>query len=919
MYNKYIKYYNKVGGIGPGLKYLLLDLDESYILETNDPFHHPSSELDDFNSQKNIYYKLNSIDFHNKYITDFYNKYNKNKYVKYFTRDELNVRKCILNNNKIKSPYLTTYIASQELPIPEKNRQFIYIMDPDGTFYLTLKEKFVIDGKNYQINHTSMSRGSKVSSAGWITINELFEITEIANMSGHYKSKEQSVYNALDSLNDKEINLIPINLKYKLSIKEPDPPKLSADVWYRAKYNYSEYTSPNIDYIKYKITSKFYDNQLLGDYVISGSILYKTPGQYTDTSDVDSVFIFQTRKDLEKCINDNRGRLHKLFGLEILEQEEFTSEELDYFIENNIEIIRLSGKILGRKVTIKLFSYDKYDLNNFSYCRTFIKYKNKRIFERHSIYDNKLVNIMLMNKVISPSLTVILDKNYYKTETTIVPGLITDLLMTCELQYSLGAYWYKFKELMEKRFIELFIFEKSKCTHNLIDDNIPQYLVRYEKFRLNAEYLEKINSYISNLYTKYKNNYCIPTSNYILETDSTLWKIDTNNKKYSNKVFKLGEYKRTIKYNIADITSFFAKNKFEEIGNSINKKYSSNPNIGYFKDKMGNRNFYKIKRKEFESVYHEYIGYNKLKLFYDDLIEPKTDDNFNIIYYPVIENTVLMDDLLRINTIKLNTEPFNKIINIELKRAENLLNGFLQSITYFSTAEEKIHLLFYDRLVNRWNEWGYDELFNKQVTINNIKYNKVNIDDMRTMLNPENLDKYIKVLGLSDNHAGNIILPTDSSTEYYNIDYEYASITHPCQNIAKYLFIDVFCDVLYDEYPEDIIVTREGTTYTHNYNMSEQKKILLRIKLLGVLGDFLKIASKSVEKELFDNWETILRYSLFCCSALTKKIDTTGNKILKLLLSYEILNDVISIPIEIENRSPELYLNTLINELKIEN
>jgi hypothetical protein len=107
MYNKYIKYYNKVGGIGQGLKYLLLDLDESYILETNDPFHHPSSELDDFNSQNNIYYKLNSIDFHNKYITDFYNKYNKNKYVKYFTREELNVRKCILNNNKIKSPYLT--------------------------------------------------------------------------------------------------------------------------------------------------------------------------------------------------------------------------------------------------------------------------------------------------------------------------------------------------------------------------------------------------------------------------------------------------------------------------------------------------------------------------------------------------------------------------------------------------------------------------------------------------------------------------------------------------------------------------------------------------------------------------------------------------------------------------------------------
>ena len=860
--------------------YNLINIDELYFLEITNPNHRPSSLNDTFSKDYNNYIKFNTTQFKNDYFFDFinnnYNNYNKK--VIYLTNEELLNYKCNINNNNIKSSFLDTKIINNY-------QDFIYIMNPNGDFYIIEKKK---DNEN-QINHTSLSPGNRVSSAGWIRLDSNKNIINLANISGHFKPSDLSIHNALHCLKYKyncNLNLIELDI-YKIIH--------NAEIFFN-NLDKIDYKMPLLDYIKYTVTKNLYHYQIKGDYLISGSTIYNNK----IGNDVDSIFLFRTRKELEDFIDRD---LYNFFNLDVNDEDKFTKEELKYFINEKIEILRITGFIKNIKITIKLFSLENYDINNECFCRVYIKNKNKRIYERVSLYDNNKIHVLLQNKTVSENVYVILDKNFYNTGNSISLGLITDMLLTSKHEYSLGGYWYKFKELLEKKILELFILEKSKLNFNNFD-NIIKHLVRYDRFENNTDYINNFNNNINLIANKYKQSFSY-NPKYLFVTDNSLWNINKN-LLFFNKNININ-FKRT--HNNYNLIEYFTN--IEELKNvsikNITTNYSSNSNIGYILDNNEIKFFYKLKRNEFESVYHEYNGYHKLKLFYNDLIEEaKTDNNFNFIYYNYINHDVFMDYFLDIDKY------FFRIVDIQLQQNELLLNGFLNSITTNTTINENIHKLFYLRLFDRWFSWDYDNIFNKNIIINDIEYNKIDLDDIKKILNPKYLDKLIKVYSFGDNHAGNIIIEKNTN-KCYNIDYEYASIAHPCLHMAKNIFNDIYSDILYDNY-DDIIYDKSDNIIKHNYILSEEKKILLEIKIKGVIEEFLLTCIKNnIDKELLKDFDKVLKYSLFCCCVLTKKIDINNPKsIMKLALGYEIISDIVND----NNSNNELYINKIIQDIK---
>ncbi len=985
-YSKYLKYKSKYinllknGGAREVDKYSLINLDEIYLSEILDPNHRPSSKLDMFNVLLSEHNHRKSVKNLNNYYVDFLKNYKVSNNVKYLTKDELDIYKinAIDSNNIVNCTYLnklnmaeiTNSLSHVEKQNHDKGKNilnFIYIMTPDGHIYIIRKGKLP---NNQQTNHTSLSRGLKVSSAGWLTFEYTtndseeteFKLTVIFNNSGHYKPNDLSLINILDQLKIMRCNLnkIEVEILNGATLSMNDRNKFNGNEWY--DNNITTYSSKlkkldSVEYLRYKLSEKFFDLQLNGDYLIYGSLEYKKVDDITDDTDIDSMFIFKKRSDLETFIRENELNLHKLFSLDVGETAEFTKEEIDYFINNKIEILRISGKINGRKVTIKFFSYEDFDTNGESFSRVFIKNKDKRVFERKLLTgDEKDIKVLLINKTIKPNLWVILDKNYYRTNTNLlVPGLITDSLLNANNYYSLSGYWYKFKYLLFKQYILTSFFDQSKCNNPNIENLIDGFV---RKFKFSPEYIAKKNSELNEIYKLYSDINCKKHTkdDDILLIDERLFNLVLNNDLINEIIANSCEYDR--KGNDFDKLTFkFENSNLVKTGKT---SYSSNEDIGIITTPDDIKYFYKLKRPDFESVYTEECGYNKLSKFYDDLLKPKyVNPTKDIIIYPFIDNYVLMDKIKIIE--ELSDEEYNQVITIELKRNEKLLNGFLSTTTDYDTANEKVHKLFFDRLNGdscRWNEFNYANIYNRNCIINGIEYNYPQIEFIKKNLNPKELNKYIKVLSYTDNHAGNVIV-VPGTIEYYNIDYEYASVTHPCLNIAKTIVNDVFSDVLYKQTDIDIEmeeqqyiikekqkdgngtdveveITKVKRLYiiNHDYTMSNRRKMLLKIKLKTVLGEYLK-KLKKYYKESFEekvgNWEKILRCALFCALVLIPpKIEINQKFGLRLALSYEILDELFygdvkinqdaykNTETKIKENTKLLYLNEVINEINYE-
>jgi hypothetical protein len=233
--------------------------------------------------------------------------------------------------------------------------------------------------------------------------------------------------------------------------------------------------------------------------------------------------------------------------------------------------------------------------------------------------------------------------------------------------------------------------------------------------------------------------------------------------------------------------------------------------------------------------------------------------------------------------------------NIELRRSEETLSAYVASLEQakkHTTIGQRIHILYYDRLVGeRIKNYYTDkniklpsgEIINfeklKKLTpiINGVEYPPLEdiISKAIHDLNPEYLNSKVKIYGFGDNHAGNVLVKEDG--QFVTIDYEYASIAHPCEDLAKTIYNDVYFDILFPTQSQnkyqvkvELDMKNGRININHDFSLSQNKSAQLAIKQQGVLEPFFKIA-KEKNYDTAD-WEQILRSSLFAAGFLNKNI-----------------------------------------------
>jgi hypothetical protein len=682
--------------------------------------------------------------------------------------------------------------------------KFIFVMDPYGNFYitdktentnkqneLTTKGKFdsileiikpfcehnnvdplLLFGKKigslestYQTNHTSLSRGSKVSAAGWITVrinmrNEEIRLTNISNVSGHYKCSDFHMFNAFHSIKNKIDLEAFVSLGFSRKGEDGKFVELTVGDWY--SQNERLYTEnikrlTNLEQIKYLLCQNLYNKQIPGDYVMSGSAIYN-PTQTKLNVDIDSVFIFPNKDLLHNFIKKHWTNIYEVFMLETLHQNKFTQAQLQQFIDLDVAIIRLSGTILGQKCTIKLFSYDRFDFNNKEQmCNIYINKKDVRLYKHKNIYNNQLSDVLLFNKIVEDDVYIIVDKPFIEDNNIITMGLITDLLITAEKQYSLGDNWERFHELLVKNVIEKLIFERNKCNFDLSSEvkgvsNTPSNLfVRSTKIndlaaQLDAsaddskesgnkepnvvrKWMQGFNRKFDNIYDKYKNIYCngkIENSvyNFQLLLDTTLWSI--NIQPVERSFLSVNVSIPVVNKNIYDI-------------NKLYPPASTNP-ITYLKSKVSTDaslickpNDLSDSRPNGSSALYEITAYYILRQFYKKILSPvKTDDDLYLCteykedytqLKTFIDSRLTSQDKIEINGGKYEykTTPFDtraiiaaekeadgifkRFFKLELMRHEEMLSAFIKSTNNFdSHNHDLVHLLFYGRLISKVSE-----------------------------------------------------------------------------------------------------------------------------------------------------------------------------------------------------------------------
>ncbi|HRE31950.1 MAG TPA: hypothetical protein PLD88_08255, partial [Candidatus Berkiella sp.] len=465
------------------------------------------------------------------------------------------------------------------------------------------------------------------------------------------------------------------------------------------------------------------------------------------------------------------------------------------------------------------------------------------------------VTILLVNKNLPSNRTnknpsyVILDNNYYRYKETLVPGLITDFLITAK---AINDYHDQFSDIQLKN-REKYVTLTAEQGCFATNESLLQYLVREQRF--SDKYKYDLKNTLESLLKKQKEKIKSCTSTpeakgYLIAINWELFKNPQKNFLYQKPIAAPEpHYPQDAEKLLINAIEKIANNQKAKIVpfSAEEKKFSSNPELGkIYLEPIKNDTpnyFYKFMRqKDPFSILYEVNGLLNLKQLYQHIIEPVlVDPDYRFCIEPFFNGTPLA--LYFKNDFEKNAI---FIYNIELRRAEEILTGYVNSLeeaTKHSTIEQRIHKLYYDRLVGERIHSYYDkkvielttnesisfeELKKLAPIINGIEYPSLEevIQKAKHNLNPEFLNKKLKIYGFGDNHAGNVLVKGNG--EYVTIDYEYAGIAHPSIDLAKTIYNDVYFDILFPDtsatnFHVDVKLDREPhhIIITHNYTLSE--------------------------------------------------------------------------------------------------
>lgn len=470
---------------------------DQYSAEVHDPLHRPSSHRDNFTNKLEIYKSIDSTPFYNDYYFDFLDKYPKDiRNVKYLEDSELNFYKTYVKDKKILSRHITDIIKKSPKGAAKIN--FIFIMNIFGEIYVIEKSKT----KEYQINHTSLSKGKEVSSAGWLSFNTENEIVEIANMTGHYQSSNISMYNIIKRLLALGVSISKAKLKiqyFENGNKIDEEIFDNALTWYND--NIAKYANQKISEeqkINYLLSDKIYNSKLIGDFLkCKDKFTY-----YLILKDNNELSFFNKR--------DMINNIEKFFSLS---PNKTNKDNRKMFFDldniNKFGIFTLNGMIHKKEIKIKITSYENLKNNNLITIDKF----SDNTFNSNYLGSGNNVNVLLFNRKIKKS-QIYSDQFLIKDKETYILGRISNDLKNVKSIYSLGNYWEKFNDLFLLDIFKNAVFDKNKCNFDV------------ESLRNFAN--------IENTVDKFKKNYCIKESEFYFYKNFILSDIIIKSRRNSN-------------------------------------------------------------------------------------------------------------------------------------------------------------------------------------------------------------------------------------------------------------------------------------------------------------------------------------------------------------------------------------------------
>lgn len=887
-------------------EYPIVYIDPHYKYEAMDPNHHWAP-------------KLNEV-YENEYFKDYHDS----SFFEWVSENRNLPKTIYIDMNSLpdyEQEFISPNIAvNKETKKRHKKGIEMYVMDYNGNFFMHKKIRPKVDQVGF--NHSSLFNAGPISSVGFLHFNDVGEIIAIDNYSGHYKPSDAQIVSALHALQDKGIDLSKIDLYRRISPETTDKDIFNAEKWYIEHKNLLG--SPKLpDTIIADLHQSISKHELKGALMVGGGIAYQSKNYIKGkANDIDAMFVFESRKEMEDFILDNtKDSIMEKFLYEDLAY--FDKEEIDIFIENKIEVMRISGKIKGLKVTIKLV--DAESLQNAgtdTFFQVMSKGKDKRIFYGISLKGNP-ITIMIINQSYpeEDDLTtyVILDKNYYKHEDTYVPGLITDFMITAKpMKYYKGVS-SKLQYTMRKQFVN--ILTKKGCLPE--GQQITSFFVREDRF--SDAFKDDLNETLTKMQETVGAPLKVcekePIPGYVVEVNPDMF----------IKPFANFSYSKPTKPESMPIFPPTSEERYELIVNAVHKIdgnmsvpsveslseeskiFTSNDYAGKIflgqidgNDAKSQSYFYKFMRAQDPySVSNEIESLKNIKQIYKNIVVPKYEDPlYRFFISPWVDGTQLLELLT-----SSFSESKNVIFKAELLRAEATINAYvasMASVQSINSTDQPIRKLYFDRLVGpRLDNYYkgkdlnlpggesiyFDELLGYTPVINSVEYAPLSVilDEAKKYLEPKLLNSLVKVYGFADDHGGNVLIKPNG--EYATIDYEYASISHPAQDISKSLYNDIYTSFLFGntnvEYLKGFSIDHNAKKIyiNHDFSLSPDKKALLDVKLKGVM-ETTKYVAKANGHNL-ESWDQVFNYSLFVAGFLNKNLSTFSPE--QTVLSFAIL------------------------------
>ncbi|HRE31949.1 MAG TPA: hypothetical protein PLD88_08250, partial [Candidatus Berkiella sp.] len=113
------------------------------------------------------------------------------------------------------------------------------------------------------------------------------------------------------------------------------------------------------DLIIRELSKRIQQNKLEGSLIIGGGIAYDSINyRKNKANDIDGMFIFASRELLENFLNTHSAQdIKKILGYDDTFVY-FDDKEIDYFLNEKIQVMRVAGSIDDVKITVKLTDYD---------------------------------------------------------------------------------------------------------------------------------------------------------------------------------------------------------------------------------------------------------------------------------------------------------------------------------------------------------------------------------------------------------------------------------------------------------------------------------------------------------------------------------------------------------------------------------